>query len=485
MFNDQCVSMSPAVAIARLGKYRQGIPCFGNLTTTAATANICNKKNNYPPTGQQLYGGVVLMAIIAVLSCITATSCSPMQKAGNNDNNNIAARYALQAKPPLQLHCQSTGTGDTVRVTLKIPSEILPATRQILWQISWKEGAKKGMTYQSDILQTPLPPDDRYEKHFELIAATFPAPPTQTPKYLSVQLMLKSGKVFAQARQVLPPISDGSSLDYAFQMANNQNDSLLFDTYVKPNTALRLNYRQTYCPENIQVSYFKHSTRQLALPPHTPTTTPSKNKALLPGKPDSIFQTSNPVLLKQSGLYILQKSNDNNTFDPLQGKTILVTENDFPKITTPKDLIEALRYLTRNVEYEQLKNAPDPKAAADSFWLQRAGNFERGRKLIKEFYSRVQRANALFSDYREGWQTDMGLIYIIFGRPQAVYDKGRQQMWDYTRLAQESTLRFIFEQQQLPFGQSYTLQRNPDYKSAWNDAVYEWRKGIIQNPSGD
>lgn len=436
--------------------------------------------SHFLPTLAVLYSGIILLVVC---------SCNKATRSVNADSNrNIAARYALQAKPAPQMYCQIAATPDSLCVFLKIPTDILPASAHIAWQLIWKENAKKGISYQSDTIMVALPQQNTgatTPANYQIISSTFPAPPPtiQNPILVTARLMLKNGTLLTQIRQMLPPISKHSPINYALKAV--ASDSILFENNIRPPVSLRLNYRQKNCTSKTQIAYFK-PIRQLALPPHI-----NKTRPLLPEKPDNIFEANEVILLQNPGLYILQNHQDDADIAPndpaywLKGKSILITEKDFPKISTSQDLIEALRYITRNSEYQQLKKAPDPKAAADSFWLQRAGSYDRGRKLIKEFYGRVQRANALFSDYREGWQTDMGLIYIIFGHPQSVYEKNNRQVWDYTRPTQASTLRFVFEKEQLPFGDFFALQRNPDYKDAWNDAVYEWRKGIIQNPSND
>ncbi|MDZ7822184.1 MAG: GWxTD domain-containing protein [Candidatus Marinimicrobia bacterium] len=41
-------------------------------------------------------------------------------------------------------------------------------------------------------------------------------------------------------------------------------------------------------------------------------------------------------------------------------------------------------------------------------------------ELMNEYYYRVQTANQRFSGQREGWRSDRGMIYIIYGEPDAV-----------------------------------------------------------------
>ncbi|CUS97606.1 GWxTD domain-containing protein [Candidatus Kryptonium thompsonii] len=65
---------------------------------------------------------------------------------------------------------------------------------------------------------------------------------------------------------------------------------------------------------------------------------------------------------------------------------------------------------------------------------------------MEEYYSRVKYANEHFGHYLEGWKTDMGMVYIIFGPPSSVdrhpFDINAKpyEIWYYY----EINRRFIF-----------------------------------------
>ena len=42
-------------------------------------------------------------------------------------------------------------------------------------------------------------------------------------------------------------------------------------------------------------------------------------------------------------------------------------------------------------------------------------SLERAKELIKNYYGRLQHANLFFTSYLEGWKTDRGMIFMIFG----------------------------------------------------------------------
>jgi len=41
-------------------------------------------------------------------------------------------------------------------------------------------------------------------------------------------------------------------------------------------------------------------------------------------------------------------------------------------------------------------------------------------ELMDEYYRRIAFSNANFSVYRDGWKTDMGLVYIVLGPPDDI-----------------------------------------------------------------
>src|SRR5205085_2026998 len=72
------------------------------------------------------------------------------------------------------------------------------------------------------------------------------------------------------------------------------------------------------------------------------------------------------------------------------------------------------------------------------------GSNERARELLKRYYGRVKEANRNFTSYCEGWKTDRGMIFIIFGPPVNVYHSRRDEVWVYGNEANPGALRFIF-----------------------------------------
>ncbi|MBN1350405.1 GWxTD domain-containing protein, partial [candidate division KSB1 bacterium] len=56
---------------------------------------------------------------------------------------------------------------------------------------------------------------------------------------------------------------------------------------------------------------------------------------------------------------------------------------------------------------------------------------------MEEYFRRVHYANEVFSGFREGWKSDMGMVYIILGHPNDIerhpFESGSKpyQVWYY------------------------------------------------------
>lgn len=164
------------------------------------------------------------------------------------------------------------------------------------------------------------------------------------------------------------------------------------------------------------------------------------------------------------------------------GLTLFRFDDDFPKVTNAEKLIEALRYITNSNEYNKLRSAADKKDAIDRFWIELSGSRERARTLIRKYYTRVQQANRLFTTHQEGWQTDRGMIYIVFGPPATVYVYQDSEEWGYGTYGYSGALNFTFEKISNPFSDNdYVLRRSPFYEQPFYRAVSRWREGVAEN----
>jgi GWxTD domain-containing protein len=196
-------------------------------------------------------------------------------------------------------------------------------------------------------------------------------------------------------------------------------------------------------------------------------------------EPDSMFRVSLTAGLSEllelpfPGIYHFQAD-----VSRPEGLTIFRFEEGFPEISSPYEALLPLRYLTTQKEYDMLLTADDYKITIDSFWLERASeNHGRAKNMIQRFYTRVGTANRLFTSYHEGWKTDMGLIYIIYGPPSEVFKSDQEEEWIYGERGNPLSIRFYFQKVINPFTvNDYLLHRSSLYNTSWYIAVETWRR---------
>ncbi len=220
----------------------------------------------------------------------------------------------------------------------------------------------------------------------------------------------------------------------------------------------------------IFVYYYSH-VFEAAIPPMVIDHKPS-GKAF---RIDSVFTVALDDTLKfdGEGLYFFQKDSSG-----VNGIGIRVQDRYFPLVKTFQEVLKPLIYISKKSETDAIRNAPDPKAAFEKYWLSLINIPDQASRTIKKFYERVEGANLLFTSYKEGWKMDMGMIYIIYGPPDEVYKSEEIIDWVYNRDISMPTVRFSFFKVKNVFtDQHYTLQRKKQYDKNWFRSVELWRTG--------
>lgn len=253
----------------------------------------------------------------------------------------------------------------------------------------------------------------------------------------------------------------------------NPRQEVLFNSYYKPDDVV---YLQSFRNKEklYEVDYFK-SKFKLALPPFS-----TEQMQRFSYKPDSTFSVYEKnglieLALPQKGFFHLKTNNETK-----EGITFFVYESSYPKIKNTEQMILATRYIMAKKEFDNCMFAEDKKGAIDKFWLDIAGSNERAKELIKKYYGRVQEANKLFSSFQEGWKTDRGMIYIVFGAPNQVTKRKNGEVWTYGEVGNPRSIVFSFIKVINPFTDNdYYLERSEIFKAPWYEAVDMWRQGRI------
>jgi GWxTD domain-containing protein len=194
---------------------------------------------------------------------------------------------------------------------------------------------------------------------------------------------------------------------------------------------------------------------------------------------DTMFTlpTNALFVLAAPGLYFFRE--DTNA---VNGIGMMIVDKRFPRMTRPEELVKPLIYISTNNEIKELVSTQAPKRTLDTYWLRLAGNNEsKARRNIRTYYRRVAQANQLFTTYKEGWKTDMGMVHIVFGRPDQITRTREKEVWTYTQNANFSEINFTFVKRPNQFVEDhYELMRYVEYEPIWYPTVEEWRTGIVE-----
>ena len=256
-------------------------------------------------------------------------------------------------------------------------------------------------------------------------------------------------------------------------LATSSSNTIYFSAYYKPQELVYLS-SERHKEKLFTVDYFK-STFRLAIPPFSSESMPHFSY-----RPDSTFSVymrdeQIELMMPSNGFYHL-KTND----ETKDGVTFFVYEPTYPKIKNAEQMILATRYIMAKKEFDICMSSPDKKLAIDKFWLDIGGSSERAKELIRKYYGRVQEANKLFTSYQEGWKTDRGMIYVVFGAPNKVSKRKNGEVWTYGESGNPNAVFFQFIKVINPFTDNdYTLERNESFKMPWYQAVDLWRQGRI------
>ena len=155
-------------------------------------------------------------------------------------------------------------------------------------------------------------------------------------------------------------------------------------------------------------------------------------------------------------------------------KKVLIRWRAVPVSISDIDLaIDQMIYTCDRDTLTELKKLPadEKRRRFLAYWQRRSPNPASNRnEIMDEYYSRVGYANKNFTTYQEGWRTDRGMIYIIFGPPSNVErhpfesDTRPYEVWTYY----EGNRQFVFIDR-TGFG-DYRLQ-NPGY-DVWRSGYH-------------
>lgn len=266
---------------------------------------------------------------------------------------------------------------------------------------------------------------------------------------------------------------DGIGLKQNFLIEQKSSNLPYFKNYFRNDQVFSVRYNNPV--DSIYVKYSSMPT-PLPYPPYSSTARDEivfRIDSLLSfnGKDDFQFKET------KEGLYFIQV--DTSSY---YGVAMLNAGADYPYLKNSENLAYPLEYLTSTIEFNEIIQSQNKKLAVDKFWLSTTKEVNRARELVRIYYNRVYYANTYFTSFTEGWRTDRGMIYIMFGPPKAVTKTPEKETWIYADKINYKVLQFVFNRVQNKYSDNdFLLERSIDFRQFWTKAVNSWRKGLVYN----
>ncbi len=278
---------------------------------------------------------------------------------------------------------------------------------------------------------------------------------------------------------------------YNFSAVSHFSKMRVFNPILRVNEYINLVYSREHI-DSLYISYYKPfraipDPPSMILPEKTLDYDPERTVALA-------YSDTLPMMFPKEGIYLCSVKRDLR-----DGFTLYNMGDNFPALTTPEVMTEPLAYLATPDEMEALRSAPNHKIALDDFWIKIGGNIEKSRELIRIYYTRVLYSNYYFTSYKQGWMTERGMIYVIYGPPDKIYKSSEGEIWGYKKpviksrwggrySVKEDYLYFTFKHRDNIFSDNdFYLSRTETLVTNWDKAILSWRKGIVyrlDNPEG-
>lgn len=179
-------------------------------------------------------------------------------------------------------------------------------------------------------------------------------------------------------------------------------------------------------------------------------------------KPDSAFQVMNEqaITFSKKGMYLIQK--DTSAVESVAFRA----EEDYPKFRKLEDLVGPFVYVCTKEEFHNLRVAGEDKKKFDKGILSITRDVERAKEFMKTYFNRVEAANRYFTSYKQGWKTDRGMIYLVYGAPHSVFKFADREVWSYGKVD------FTFIRSSTLFDpENYVLVRDKKVTDDWYEKV--------------
>lgn len=191
----------------------------------------------------------------------------------------------------------------------------------------------------------------------------------------------------------------------------------------------------------------------------------------------SIVDNKNTVKTTRDKSFWIYNSNISQDFTVSDDEEFLRS----PYANMREDLLEKEYEITTYIRtdresniYDKLTNIGEKRKFMYDFWKNRDTNPSTPQNEFKiDYVTRVLEADATFKEpYREGWKTDRGRIYVLYGKPDDIErfsfeaNKKSHEIWTYEKVEGGATCVFV--------------ERNPE-GSGYFDLIHSTIRTEIRN----
>lgn len=185
------------------------------------------------------------------------------------------------------------------------------------------------------------------------------------------------------------------------------------------------------------------------------------------------FFLNTPKSFDKEGYYFIQ-ADTNST----QGMLVKTVHEAFPRVKDYEEMVDMVAYISTRREHEALNEAQDKKLALDKYWIGMLKEEQAAKNVIREYFKQIEFANILFTDFKEGWKTDRGMVYTVMGPPNEVYFRPNGEVWSYLSANSNSKITFTFARvKNILTPNYYILNRSRALQPEWFKSITSWRNG--------
>ena len=269
------------------------------------------------------------------------------------------------------------------------------------------------------------------------------------------------------------PLSSANGIDHnPFLLFDAEKDIPFFENYINTKGTIRV--KNVFGNSGSFSIKGLENNMQVAMPPFDDSDREGPDEISLDDTVYGILE-GEAFTFPTPGFYEISAAEDENSVTSL-----LVTDAFYPYFEEYTELVKPLIYISTNQEFTSMLGSDNPKVSFENFVLETiSSNTNIAKDFVKYYYRRVRKSAQLFTDQTEGWKTDRGMVYQVYGNPATVFRNETTELWVYVSENGGRT-RFIFDIVEGPAGtRQYKLIRGKRFRDGWMNAVSRWRSGRI------